>query len=228
MEVIVCRKKVTLRDLQSLIGLLSFACSVVLPGRAFLRRVIDLTCGVKNPHHYIRLTCEARADLYTWYSFIQHYNGKSILLPSRWLSSDYLTLFTDASGSVGFAAVLGKNWFASRWDNDLKHYQIAIKELFPIVLAIEIWGNTLSYKRILFMSDNMAVLDIINKQTSKEKTLMKLVRRLVISTLKYNIQFKSKHIPGKHNETADHLTRFKFQEAFKSAPHLSQHQTTIP
>ena len=32
------RKKVTLKELQSLIGLLQFACSVVVPGRAFLRR----------------------------------------------------------------------------------------------------------------------------------------------------------------------------------------------
>lgn len=30
LEVIMCRKKVPLRDLQSLIGLLSFACSVVV------------------------------------------------------------------------------------------------------------------------------------------------------------------------------------------------------
>ena len=41
------RKKVTLREIQSLIGLLNFACSVVVPGRAFLRRLIDLTKGVK-------------------------------------------------------------------------------------------------------------------------------------------------------------------------------------
>lgn len=73
---------------------------------------------------------------------------------------DNLKLFTDASGSVGFAAVLGKNWFASRWVNPLKHYLIAIKKLFQIVLAIEIWRNTLFNKKILFMLDNMAVVYI--------------------------------------------------------------------
>lgn len=35
------------------------------------------------------------------------------------------------------------------------------------------------------MSDNLAVVQIINKQSSKEKTLMKLVRRLVLATLKF-------------------------------------------
>lgn len=33
-------KKIKLRDLQSLIGLLNFACYVVVPRRAFLRRLI--------------------------------------------------------------------------------------------------------------------------------------------------------------------------------------------
>lgn len=42
------RKKVTLQELQSLIGVLNFACLVVVPGRAFLRRLIDLTIGVKK------------------------------------------------------------------------------------------------------------------------------------------------------------------------------------
>ena len=33
------RRKVTLRELQSLLGLLNFTCSVIVPGRAFLRRM---------------------------------------------------------------------------------------------------------------------------------------------------------------------------------------------
>ena len=50
------RKSVTLKELQSLIGLLNFACCVVVPGRAFLRRLIDLTRGVRKPTHHVRLT----------------------------------------------------------------------------------------------------------------------------------------------------------------------------
>ena len=45
------KSKFTLRDLQSLVGLLNFATAVVLPGRAFLRRLFDLTRGIQEPHH---------------------------------------------------------------------------------------------------------------------------------------------------------------------------------
>ncbi len=56
------REQTNLRDLQSLIGLLNFACSVVVPGRAFLRRLIDLTCGVQNQDDLIDLTDETKSD----------------------------------------------------------------------------------------------------------------------------------------------------------------------
>ena len=58
MQKIKQNKKVSLKVLQSFIDLFS--------GRPwegfFLRRMIDLICGVSNLSHYIRLTCEARAD----------------------------------------------------------------------------------------------------------------------------------------------------------------------
>jgi hypothetical protein len=78
------------------------------------------------------------------------------------------------------------------------------------------------------MSDNAAVVHVINKQSCKEKTLMKLVRRLVLTSLKYNIFFKAKHIPGKRNILADKLSRFQLQDAFRVAPHLNPNQTAVP
>ncbi len=44
-------KKATLKKLQSINGKLNFACSVVLPGRCFLRRLNALTAGLQKPHH---------------------------------------------------------------------------------------------------------------------------------------------------------------------------------
>ena len=71
------KKKATLRELQSLTGVLNFACSVVVPGRCFLRRLIDLTIGLKRPGHFVRVSKEVKADLFTWQQFFQEYNGKS-------------------------------------------------------------------------------------------------------------------------------------------------------
>ena len=64
-------------ELQSLIGLLNFACSVIISGRASLRRLIDLTIGVKAAHHRIRLTSQVKEDLRVWLEFLNNFNGKS-------------------------------------------------------------------------------------------------------------------------------------------------------
>ena len=80
-------KKVTLTELQSLIGFLSFTCSVIVPVRTFLRRLINLTVGVKRPRHFIRLNRETKADLRLWLTFLESYNGKSFFLDYMWFSS---------------------------------------------------------------------------------------------------------------------------------------------
>ena len=49
------RKSCTLRELHSLIGTLNFVCRVVVPGRPFLQRMIELTRNVSHPHHHIKL-----------------------------------------------------------------------------------------------------------------------------------------------------------------------------
>ena len=71
------RRKTTLKELQSLIGLLNFTCSAVLPGRAFLRRLVDLTKGVRLPRHRIRITEACSRDLLVWLQFLRVFNGRT-------------------------------------------------------------------------------------------------------------------------------------------------------
>jgi hypothetical protein len=87
----------------------------------------------------------------------------------------------------GYAAVFGSNWFTGEWPPAMQPFHLTIKEFFPIVLAVEIWGNFLTNHKILFFTDNAAVVDIINNTTCKDKVIMKLVHRLVVAALKYNI-----------------------------------------
>ncbi|CAC5360915.1 unnamed protein product [Mytilus coruscus] len=158
LQAVKVRKRVTLRELQSLIGLLNFACCVVVPGRAFLRRLIDLTKGISRPHHYIRLTKESRLDLLAWYMFINCCNGKALMLDHVWMSSVKLHLYTDAAGAIGYGAIFKSHWFYGRRSDSLNECTITFKELFPIVLAVEVWGHLFKNSCLLFHSDNQAVI----------------------------------------------------------------------
>lgn len=70
------RKTVTFQEIQSLCGLLNFACSVIVTGRAFLRRLFDLTRGLRKPHHRVRLTRGCKDDLLVWKELLQNFTGK--------------------------------------------------------------------------------------------------------------------------------------------------------
>ena len=139
--------EISLRDLQSLIGSLSFVCKAVSPGRAFLRRLIDLTCGVKKPWCKLKLSAGAKKDLEMWVLFLTHFNGKAIIPEQMWSESVDLQLYTDASGGIGFGGYLHGKWFQGKWPNQkYKKKSIAWQEFFPIVVAIVLWGDLLSGK----------------------------------------------------------------------------------
>ena len=222
------KTKCTLKELQSLIGTLQFACKAIRPGRPFIRRLINLTCGVTQSFHHIRLNGEARADINCWLDYLQAHNGTTLFLERDWTSSQSINLYSDAAGSKGFAAVYGAAWVAGPFPDSWASFHITIKELYPIVLALSLWGHTLQNRRVRFHTDNQACVHIINSQTSKDKHIMHLVRHLVSVSLKHNILFRAEHIPGRHNVISDLLSRFQFQKAAQLAPWLNNAPTAIP
>ena len=87
------------------------------------------------------------------------------------------------------------------------YFHISILELYPIFLFMEILPEMFRNKTVLFHCDNSAVVEILNKQTSKDTHIMRLLRKIVLLSLKFNINIIASHIPGKYNIIADRLSR---------------------
>lgn len=209
-------------------GLLNFACKAIAPGRAFLRRDYNLTAGLSKPYDHIRISKEAKADFQAWLSFLSHFNGKCLLLNYAWPPTQTFEVYSDSAANYGFAAVWGTKWFNGHWPDHWKDYNIAFLEFFPIVVALEVWHKLWANKCIVFFTDNKAVMYIINNQTCKDESIMSLVRRLVIITLKHNILVKSCHIEGVKNTVPDLLSRLQVGQARRIARHLDEIPEHLP
>ena len=146
------KRSVTLKELLSLLGLL-----VILPGRAFLRRMVDLTKGVHKTYHHTSLTKQCKEDILSW---LNSFNRKSFFLFAKWLTSSNIKLYTDSTGSLGYPAVLGKHWPDS-W----KSLNITILALFPIVFATEIWGAIMCNHCIVFFFWTITLWSILSTNT---------------------------------------------------------------
>ena len=83
-------------------------------------------------------------------------------------------------------------------------------------------------KCIIFFTDNTAVVDIINQQTSKHQSIMVLIRGLVLSCLQHNVLFHTKHILGFYNTRADYISRTQVAKFKELSPDVDENPTTIP
>ena len=91
------RKSCTVKDLESLLGHLSHAATVIPQGRTFLRSLFSLPPHSYGPHHNLRLNVGARADIMWWATFLRDWNGTSFF--STTIASIEVT--SDASGCFG-------------------------------------------------------------------------------------------------------------------------------
>jgi hypothetical protein len=118
MNLIAFSKKVTLKQLQSLCGILAF-CSRALPaGRTFSRRLYMATAKASTPCHYIRVSRKMFDDLMVWKLFLENLNGVYYILDKDWVSNVDLQLFTDSArgGSTPLTCQNGCGvFFMEKW-----------------------------------------------------------------------------------------------------------------
>ena len=221
------KKAAKKREILSLIGELAHAAKVVTAGRTFMRRMLDVAHSRPRLDHWIRLSQEFRADLSWWDTFIVEWNGVS-LLRSHIHQPPAVSIFTDASGGWGCGATDGELWFQCAWEEHWQEVNIATKELVPIILAVGTWGRRWAHCHVRFRSDNMAVVEILKARTSKDATIMHLLRCLHFLCAAFSIRISATHIPGVDNTAADALSRNRLNQFFLSLPKASSQPTVVP
>ena len=106
--------KISLQDLQSLLGSLNFAWQTIVPGEHSADDLLTLLAMFAGrPYHKIRATLAMKDDLRVWLSFLSNYNGTTVILDQLWSSNYELNLFSTVlvgSGKV-LVSVLTENGF---------------------------------------------------------------------------------------------------------------------
>lgn len=200
------RKAGKKRELLSLIGSLQHASKAIRQGRSFLRRLITLSTVVEDLDKFVRLNISARSDIRWWSVFAAQWNGTSMLIRFDKANPQFVVT-SDASGSWGCGAFEGTRWFQFQWPDTMPASHISVKEMMPIVLSAALWGQHWAEKSVRFLSDNSAVVALINSGSSRENSLMHLMRCLSFIMAKYNFIISAAHVKGAHNVLADALSR---------------------
>ena len=226
------KPKVVLRDMQSLIGSLQFACRAIVPGRPFIRRLINSICGLTRPHHHLRVTKAMKNDLEMWLAFFQQFNGISVFHDRFWISNVDAELYSDSATGCGFGIFFAGKWAHAKWPEQWHKAgitgNISVLEFFPIFVALHLWGKHFRNKKIILHCDNMAVVCTVNSMTSKSDQMLVVLRAFTLKCLELNLVVKAKHIPGKSNDITDSLSRFQMNRFRELAPNAEEQPEPIP
>ena len=219
------RKVCKRRELESLLGHLQHAAIVVRPGRTFVRWLIELLSVAKSKGNWVRLNISTRSDLAWWVTFIEGWNGVT-MMPNYSLPS--IRLETDASGSWGCGAKWGSKWLQWRWEGSSQDWATATKELLPILFAIAIWVSQWAGSLVECHCDNMVVVSMINSGRCKDPTLLHLLRCLFFMAAHFSITVKAFHIPGVEIIAADAISRNDLSRFMQATPEATPDPYPIP
>ena len=104
------KRKATQREILLLVGLLQHGTKVVRPGRIFVAGMYVTAAKLQKMHFLTRLNKKFRSDLMWCHTFLQSWNGLSMLRHPALRTASDLSIQTDALGSWGCGAVFNTQW----------------------------------------------------------------------------------------------------------------------
>ena len=182
------------KELQSLIGKLSFITNCVCAGRIFLCRLLQCLRDMKNTNRQ-KVEAELLKDIKWWQTFLPTFQGSDILWLQDCKAIDR-NLATDAS-LTGAGGKCNNEVFHARFLAELlaEITHISQLELITVVIAVTLWKSKLKGKVVRLSVDNMACVHVINAGNSKDKIMLRYLRQLAWVCAENSILVKAVHIP---------------------------------
>lgn len=218
-NVILTADKVSLLQIQSLAGRLSFAARVIVMSRPFIRALYMFQARFRLPYHKHRISAEIRDDLLMWKVILSDGFGPFRIFNRKFIPCYELQLYTDASKSFGGGVVFGNDWFYFKWPPHFADDKsISYLEFIPIVLSVFVFANRLTGIKLTLYTDNEALVAIISKKTSSDPFILSLLRKFVIQCVSLDLEIHASFVPGKENVLADKLSRGLLEQFFMLHP----------
>ena len=236
------RKNVTVKEILKVAGSLNFICAAIPAGKVFIADLYKLTrspdgAKVKQSHHR-RIPKAVAEDLKVFKIFLQEcsqerYRSIPFLIKQK-VFNEELQLFADSAGAreLGFGCVFGDRWAYGSWQQTNLFQSItpniALLELFAIVMAAELWAPLLKGQALVLRSDNSATVASINSMKSEIPVAQQLLKHLSLNCLHFQIFFKAVYIEGSRNVLSDLLSRGRLQEFRRAHPTAVRNLEVLP
>ena len=89
-----------------------------------------------------------------------------------------------------------------------EHYRNIVNlEMLNILIALRVSADQWAHKRVLFRCDNLAVVQVIRTNETRDEFLACCLRNIWLIVSIYDIKLQIQHISGKNNRVADALSR---------------------
>ena len=236
------RTPTTIKKIQKLAGSLNFICTAIPAGKVFLNDLYRLTCsqdGKPHPSHHRRIPKKVCEDLLIFKSFLEDCGKEEFrsipFMVKNQVYQHEIELYSDAAGSEdkGFGCVYKNAWAFGLWRHTSIFSQgitpnIALLELYALVMAVEIWAKDLQAKSIILRSDSEATVHSVNRMRSEVPAANQLLKHLALLCLHNQIYFKAIHISGSLNVLSDLLSRQKFQQFRSLHPTANRYPERLP
>lgn len=169
----------SLKQMQSLIGKLSFAAGVVRSGRIYMARLIN-SLRRKRSDRSDRIVL-SEDMLGWWLEYIQLQNGipmVSLMTNKKWESPGSIWSSDSSSTGLGGWSEQTAEFFHYTLDEGHRQLDINSLECLALLLCLRKWSDQCKGKKIMVYCDNTTTVAVVNSGAAKTKFLQACLREI--------------------------------------------------